>query len=111
MPDEEDYAGKALRTAEAHTRRRVSASKYRSTKHVSPTTNIVGRANSQAKLIMTDKRERLAPETLNTLMILKHNKSLWHSDASIQEILESGDFRDPDIGRYIESEDPEEEDA
>ena len=76
QPDEEDHTDKALRTAEAHKRRRISASKYRSTKHVSPTSNVVERANSQAKLIMTDKRERLAPETLDMLMILKHNKSL-----------------------------------
>ena len=31
--------------------------------------DVVERANSQAKLIMTDKRERLAPETLDMLMI------------------------------------------
>ena len=45
---------------------------------------------------MTDRRERQAPETLNVLMILKHNKSLWQNDMSIQEILDSGDFRDTD---------------
>ena len=39
-------------------------------------------------------------------MILKHNKSLWHSDTSIQEIPDSGDFRDPDV----EPEDSYEED-
>ena len=62
---------------------------------MSPTTNVVERANSQAKLIMTDKCERLAPETLGMLMIVKHKKSLWHSD-----------FRDPDV----EPEDSDEED-
>ena len=30
------------------------------------------------------------------LMILKHNKSLWCADNSIQEILDSDDFRDPE---------------
>ena len=68
----------------------------RSTNHVSPTTNIVERANSQAKLIMTDRRDRLLPETQNMLMILKHNKSLWRTDNSIQEILDSDNFRDPE---------------
>ena len=68
----------------------------RSTNHVSPTTNIVERANSQAKLIMTDRRDRLLPETLNMIMILKHNKSLWRTDNSIQEILDSDNFRDPE---------------
>jgi len=64
--------------------------------NVSPTTNIVERANSQAKLIMTDRRDRLLPETQNMLMILKHNKSLWRTDNSIQEILDSDNFRDPE---------------
>ena len=45
-PDEEEYFNKAVRTTEAHKHRRLSASKYRSTKHVSPTTNVVERANS-----------------------------------------------------------------
>ena len=40
-PDEEDYSDKTLRTTEAHKHRRLSASKYRSTKHVSPTANVV----------------------------------------------------------------------
>ena len=31
--------------------------------------DVIERANSQAKLIMTDKSERLAPETLDMLMI------------------------------------------
>ena len=30
------------------------------------------------------------------LMILKHNKSLWRTDNSIQEILDSDNFRDPE---------------
>ena len=37
----EDYADRALRVAEQQKRRRISASKYRPTDHVSPTTNIV----------------------------------------------------------------------
>ena len=41
------------------------------------------------------------------LMILKHNKSLWRTDNSIQEILDSDNFRDPE--REPDSE--EEEDS
>ena len=63
---------------------------------MSPTTNIVERANSQAKLIMTDRRDRLRPETLNMLMILKHNKSLWLAENRVQEILDSDSFLDPE---------------
>ena len=44
---------------------------------------------------MTDRRDRVLPESLNMLMILKH-KSLWHTDNSIQEILDSDNFRDPE---------------
>ena len=43
------YAESVLRGAEQQKRRGTSASKYRSTSHVSPTTNIVERAKSQAK--------------------------------------------------------------
>ena len=95
-PTELSYADNVLRGAALKKRRRISDSKYRSTNHVSPTTNIVERANSQAKLIMTDRRDRLLPETLNMIMILKHNKSLWPTDTSIQEILDSDNFRDPE---------------
>ena len=44
---------------------------------------------------MTDRRDRLASDTLDMLMILKHNKPLWPNESSIQEILDSDDFRDP----------------
>lgn len=108
LAEEEDYADRALRVAEQRKRRRVSASKYRPTDHVSPTTNIVERANSQAKLIITDRRSRLSPDTVNMLMILKHNRSLWPSDMTIQEILDSNDFRDPE--EESDSEEEEEDD-
>ena len=93
---EVSYAESVLRGAELQKRRRTSASKYRSTSHVSPTTNIVERANSQAKLIMADRRSSLLPQTLNMLMIVKHNKSFWLTAESVQEILDSDDFRDPE---------------
>ena len=50
----------------------------------------------EAKLIMTNLRDSLLPETLNMLMILKHNKSLWLAENSVQEILGSDSFRDPE---------------
>ena len=90
-------------------RRRVSASKYRPTDHVSPTTNVVERANSQAKLIITDRRSRLSPDTVNMLMILKHSRSLWSSDMTIQEILDSNDFRDPEEESNSEEEEEDDE--
>ena len=106
LPDEEeDYATRAVRIAEQQKRRRVSASKYRPTDHVSPTTNTVERANSQAKLTTTDRRASLSPDTVNMLMILKHNRSLWSSETTIQEILDSDDFRDPELESDSEQED------
>ena len=39
----------------------------------------------------------MAPETLNMLMILKLNASLWPNESSIQEILDSDDFQDPEL--------------
>ena len=30
------------------------------------------------------------------LMTLKHNESLWHTENSIQETLDSDNFRDPE---------------
>ena len=107
--EEEDYADRALRVAEQRKRRRVSASKYRPTDHVSPTTNVVERANSQAKLIIADRRSRLSPDTVNTLMILKHSRSLWSSDMTIQEILDSNDFRDPEEESNSEEEEEDED--
>ena len=47
----------------------------------------------------------MAPDTLNILMILKLNKSLWPSDSSIQEILNFDDFRDPELEADSEEDD------
>ena len=45
---------------------------------------------------MTNLRDSLLPETLNMIMILKHNKSLWLAENSVQEILDSDSFGDPE---------------
>ena len=100
----EDYADRALRVAQQQKRRRVSASKYRPTDHVSPTTNIVDRANSHAKLIITDRRSSLSPDAANMLIILKHSRSLGLR----AEILDSDDFRDLEL--ESDSEDDEDHD-
>ena len=68
----DDYATRALMIAEEQKHRRISSSNYRSAIHVSPTTNVVERA----KLIMADRCDSMAPETLNKLMILELNASL-----------------------------------
>jgi len=108
------YADAILEDAAEQKRRRISASKYRCTNHISPTTNIVERANSHAKLNMTDKRSHMHPETLQLIMILKLNKSLWASELVIQEILdktqEQSESEDEDQGDDDDDEDDDEDD-
>ena len=60
------------------------------TGHVSPTSNIVERTNSHAKLIMCDRRKHsMSPDTLNMILILKANKVLWPNETSLQDILDN----------------------
>lgn len=61
---------------------------YRSTAHVYPTSNIVERLFSRAKLIMTDHRKRLEPWKLELLLLLRFNKDLWDV-YTIEKIVES----------------------
>ena len=42
-------------------------------------------------------------------MIFKYNRSLWPSDMTIHEILDSNDFRDPEEESNSEEEEEEEE--
>ena len=97
------YADAILEDAADQKRRRTSAFKYRCTNHISPTTNIVEIANSHVKLNMTDKRSHMHPETLQLIMILKLNKSLWPSELTIHEILDK-------IQEQSESEDVDQDD-
>ena len=101
-PTDSSYAESVLWSAALKKRKTMSGSKYRSTNHVSPATNIVERANSQAKLIMSDRRQ-----TLYMLMILKPNKTFWPTEKIIQEDLDSDDLRNPEQ----ESDSDEEEDC
>lgn len=48
--------------------------RYRSFKHVLPTTNIVER---RAKIVMTDLRQSMTPRNLELLMMLRVNRFLW----------------------------------
>ena len=54
-----------------------TSSKYRSTKHVCSTTNMVERLFSRAKLVMTDLRRSMYPRNLEMLMFLRANRHLW----------------------------------
>jgi hypothetical protein len=66
---------------------RLEKSKYRSTEHVSAMSNICERLFSLAKLIMTHLRKSMDPETLNMLLFLKANKTLWNEKNIFDEII------------------------
>jgi hypothetical protein len=74
---EDDIVAQTLAETQGQVAKRVRASKYRSTAHVSPTSCICEQSNSQAKQIMTDCRRQMDPSSLNMIMVLKLNKDLW----------------------------------
>ncbi len=53
---------------------------YRSVKHITPTSNIVERLFSRAKLIMTDRRKHMDPDNLDMLLCLRMNYDLWTAE-------------------------------
>ena len=83
--DEAGYAERILDEAHKEKRRKVDSSKYRSTIHVLPQSNLCERLFSLAKLIMTDLRQSMNPSTLNDVLFLKSNCHLWNANL-IQEI-------------------------
>jgi hypothetical protein len=57
---------------------KLTTSKYLNfTECVIPTSNVVERLFSQAKLVSTDTRKKLLPRTLESIMFLKYNRSFW----------------------------------
>jgi hypothetical protein len=61
--------------------RLLQSDKYRLTEHILPTTNIVERLFSRAKLALTDHRKQMTPRHLELLMFLRTNRSLWNAEA------------------------------
>jgi len=102
----EGYGEDILRSAEKSKRARVLTSKYRSTAHVASNSNIVERANSRAKLILSTQRRRMKSETVQMTLFLHQNKSLWPDARSVQAILDEPlDLdEDPDAFEYDEDE-------
>ena len=84
---EASFFQRAQQQSELKKRKRVEKSSYRSTEHVSATSNICERLFSAAKLIMTDLRKQMDPDTLNTILFLKANKNLWTEKSIIDEII------------------------
>ena len=57
--------------------RNSAKSKYRSTGHVAPTSNIVGRLFSLSKDIMKPSMRQMDPSALDSRVMLRLNKDLW----------------------------------
>jgi hypothetical protein len=73
----EPYDEYILRKAAASVK---STDVFRSTLHVSPTSNIVERLFSRAGLIMRPNRRVMDPSTLEMLLMLRLNKDLWSAE-------------------------------
>ena len=64
--------------------------------HVAPTSNIVERLFSRAKLVMTDQRKIMAPYRLELFLFLRCNKILW-SAATVDLIFEKEKQRSQEV--------------
>ena len=60
---------------------------FKSTFHVSPTSNIAERLFSRAGIIMRPSRRGMDPSTLEMLLMLRFNKDMW-SEESVQNIID-----------------------
>ena len=83
-----DFADKFL----ASKLRPVEASRYRSTLHVSETSNIFERLFSNASLIMSHLRASMDPASCDMLLfLLKFNSRLWTNPMIIDAVIAEND--------------------
>ena len=76
VQEELSFAERLLQQGRVAKAARMSSSKYRSTEHVSSTTNIIKQFFSGCKLVMTEKGKNMDHDTLDMVMFLKLNRSL-----------------------------------
>ena len=81
--NEESFVDSTLKAALV---KKKKTSKYHSTKHVSPTSNICERLFSRASIIMTPNRRSMDPDMLEMIIILRFNKDLWDEE-TIQQCI------------------------
>jgi hypothetical protein len=55
-------------------------STYHPVNHILPTSNIVARLFSRAKLVKTDHRKTMTAAHLDAVLFLRYNKSLWNAE-------------------------------
>ena len=61
-------------------RRKVVHGEYSSLNFVPPTSNVVERLFSNARLVLTDYRKSMTPYTFECVMFLKINRGFWNLD-------------------------------
>ena len=68
---------------------------------MSPTSNIVERLFSNAKLIMTALRKKMDPDTFNMILFLKPNRELWPNAGIIQKIINDLKEKNLDVANEV----------
>ena len=106
-PPANEYASSLRNTLRAEKRQRTEASEYRKTNHVSTTSNICERLNSNVGRIMSPLRRSMDPDTLQLLLFLKHNREFWESERTIDFIINDHTLSDDED----EDEDDDENEA
>jgi hypothetical protein len=86
-PEPTGYASSIRDSLRAEKRQRTETSQYRKTLHVSTTSNICERLNSNARLIMNYLRKHMDPDTLQLIIFLKYNRDFWKTEKVIDDIL------------------------
>jgi hypothetical protein len=76
----------------AHKSKVAKKSNYRAMTHICATSNAVERLFSRAKLVITSQRGSMDPSTLETILLLRDNKSLWDVYL-VQDIITKHDGR------------------
>jgi hypothetical protein len=90
----------------ANKRCRVEASRYRSTLHVSATSNICERLFSNARLIMNHLCASMDPASCDMLLFLKFNSRFWTNPMIIDAVIAENDS-DLDYTPLSENDDKE----
>ena len=88
VEEEMDYALQMEHLEEEVKTEHAKKSKYHSLAHIAPTSVIVERLFSRAKLIMTPHRRCMDPSTLEMLILLRYNKDLWNA-STLDEVIEA----------------------
>ena len=88
VEEEMDYALQMEHLEEEAKTEHEKKSKYRSLAHIAPTSVIVERLFSRAKLIMTPHRRCMDASTLEMLILLRYNIDLWNA-STLDEVIEA----------------------